>query len=126
MLPSDPIAGSVLRQTTIGKDGIADIVVELTDTLDRGRLPRLSLPPNYLAAKLASAVPVLSGEPIPLPVALLKPALVELCEKASWPIAVSVPSRSAPSDGPESSDRERGQGLLRSPAHRDRGRRPRA
>src|SRR3954471_20698757 len=54
------------------------IVVELTDTLDRGRLPRLSLPPNYLAAKLASAVPVLSGEPIPLPVALLKPALVEL------------------------------------------------
>jgi flavin-dependent dehydrogenase len=37
-LPSDPIAGGVLRQTTIGKDGIADVVVELTDVRTNGPL----------------------------------------------------------------------------------------
>jgi FdhE protein len=48
--------------------------------LDGGRLPRLSLPPKYLAAKLARGVPALAGEPIPLPVPVLAPILVELCE----------------------------------------------
>jgi thioredoxin reductase len=37
-LPSDPLAGGVLRQTTIGKDGIADVVVELTDVRTNGPL----------------------------------------------------------------------------------------
>ena len=41
--------------------------------------PRLSLPPRYLAAKLQRGVPALAGEPIPLPVPLLKPALLALC-----------------------------------------------
>ena len=56
------------------------LVAALAATLDKGRLPRLSLPPKYLAAKLARGVPVLAGEPIPLPVAILKPTLLRLCE----------------------------------------------
>jgi FdhE protein len=56
------------------------LVSDLGATLEAGRLPRLSLPPKYLAAKLARGVPVLAGEPIPLPVAVLRPALGRLCE----------------------------------------------
>jgi len=56
------------------------LVSDLAATLEAGRLPRLSLPPKYLAAKLARGVPVLAGEPIPLPVAALRPALGQLCE----------------------------------------------
>lgn len=59
------------------------LVVELAETLDYARLPRLSLPPKYLAAKLARGVPVLAGEPIPLPVAALRPTLLRLCEELS-------------------------------------------
>jgi FdhE protein len=54
-------------------------VVELTATIERGRLPRLSLPPKYVAAKLARGVPAMAAEPIPLPVAALTPPLVRLC-----------------------------------------------
>lgn len=57
------------------------LVIDVMDVIDRGRLPRLSLPPKYLAAKLARGVPALSGEPIPLPLAVLKPALIRLCEE---------------------------------------------
>src|SRR5512144_308120 len=56
------------------------LVTELADRIERGRLPRLSLPPRYLAAKLQRGIPALAGEPIPLPVPLLKPALVTLCD----------------------------------------------
>lgn len=55
------------------------LVGDLADRIDRGRLPRLSLPPRYLAAKLKRGMPALAGEPIPLPVPLLKPALLALC-----------------------------------------------
>jgi len=55
-------------------------VVELAAVLDGGRLPKLSLPPRYLAAKLARGVPALAGEPIPLPLPALTPALLQLCE----------------------------------------------
>jgi FdhE protein len=54
-------------------------VVELSHVIDHGRLPRLSLPPKYLAAKLARGVPALAGEPIPLPVQMLVRPLVQLC-----------------------------------------------
>jgi FdhE protein len=54
-------------------------VIDLARTIEAGRLPRLSLPAKYLAAKLSRGVPVLSGEPIPLPAALLKPALLRFC-----------------------------------------------
>jgi len=56
------------------------LVTELGKTIENGRLPRLSLPPKYLAAKLARGVPVFAGEPLPLPVPLLRKALVELSE----------------------------------------------
>lgn len=56
------------------------LVNELGRTIDAGRLPRLSLPPKYLAAKLARGVPAFAGEPIPLPVPLLRIALVKLSE----------------------------------------------
>ena len=59
------------------------LVVDLAETVERDRPPRLSLPPKYLAAKLARGVPVLSGEPIPLPTAILKPTLLKLCEALS-------------------------------------------
>src|SRR5437762_399984 len=42
------------------------IVVDVANALDAGRLPRLSLPPRYVAAKLARGVPLIAGEPIPL------------------------------------------------------------
>jgi FdhE protein len=61
--------------------GLLTLVIDLTRTIEGGRLPRLSLPAKYLAAKLSRGVPVLSGEPIPLPAALLKPALVRFCDE---------------------------------------------
>jgi FdhE protein len=63
-----------LQQRLIG------IVIGLADTLEHGRLPRLSLPPRYLAAKLGRGIPALAGEPIPVPVPVLKPALGALCD----------------------------------------------
>ncbi len=56
------------------------LVAELAAGLSGGRVPRLSLPPKYLAAKLARGVPVFAGEPIPLPVPMLAPALLHLCD----------------------------------------------
>jgi FdhE protein len=55
-------------------------MIDLAGTLARGKLPRLSLPPKYVAAKLARGVPALAGEPIPLPVPVLTPALLQLCD----------------------------------------------
>jgi FdhE protein len=60
--------------------GLLTLVIDLSRAIDGGRLPRLSLPAKYLAAKLSRGVPALSGEPIPLPAALLKPALVSFCD----------------------------------------------
>jgi FdhE protein len=56
-------------------------VVDLAHTIEGGRLPRLSLPGKYLAAKLTRGVPILAGEPIPLPTALLTSALLRFCEE---------------------------------------------
>jgi FdhE protein len=55
-------------------------VMDAAEVLDAGRLPRLSLPPKYLAAKLARGVPAFAGEPIPLPVPALTPTLLRLCD----------------------------------------------
>jgi FdhE protein len=55
------------------------LVVDLAGTIERGRLPRLSLPPKYVAAKLDRGVPAFAGEPIPLPVLVLTPPLLQLC-----------------------------------------------
>jgi FdhE protein len=53
-------------------------VIDAAAVLENGRLPRLSLPPKYLAAKLARGVPALAGEPIPVPAAVLAPLAVQL------------------------------------------------
>lgn len=55
-------------------------MIDLAATIAAGRLPRLSLPPKYLAAKLVRGVPALAGEPIPLPVPVLAPTLLLLCD----------------------------------------------
>src|SRR5438552_2100091 len=55
------------------------LVSGVSDGLE-GRLPRLSLPQKYLAAKLARGVPIFAGEPVPLPVALLRRAVLQLCD----------------------------------------------
>jgi FdhE protein len=60
---------------------LLDLVIGLTQRLERSRLPRLSLPPKYLAAKLAKGVPALAGEPIPLPAALLSDTMTRLCRE---------------------------------------------
>jgi FdhE protein len=55
------------------------LVISLEQGIESGRLPRLSLPPKYLAAKLARGVPVLAGEPIPVPVGILSRTLLRMC-----------------------------------------------
>jgi hypothetical protein len=56
------------------------LVSDLAGAIEGGRLPRLSLPAKYLAAKLLRGVPALSGEPIPLPAALLTSFLGRFCD----------------------------------------------
>jgi FdhE protein len=57
---------------------LVELVIGLTLTIEGGRLPRLSMPPKYVAAKLSRGVPALAGEPIPLPVQTLTTALLRL------------------------------------------------
>jgi FdhE protein len=56
------------------------LVIDLAQRLDSGRLPKLSLPPKYLAVKLARGVPALAVEPIPVPVPAVVPTLLQLCD----------------------------------------------
>ena len=56
------------------------IVIDTAHAIASSRLPRLSLPPKYLAAKLGRGVPVLAGEPIPVPLSLLHGSLLALCD----------------------------------------------
>src|SRR5262245_51119045 len=59
---------------------LVTIVADLETGLAHGRMPRLSLPPRYWMAKLGLAVPVSAGEPIPLPIPVLRPTLLRLCD----------------------------------------------
>ena len=56
-------------------------VVEVTRGIEAQPLPRLSLPPKYVAAKLARGVPALAQEPIPVPATALTPPLLRLCRE---------------------------------------------
>ena len=56
-------------------------VVDLTDIVERAPLPRLSLPPRYLAAKLTRGIPGLAAEPMPLPLQVMTPALLGMCDE---------------------------------------------
>jgi len=49
--------------------------LDLLDAIENGHVPRLSLPPRYVAAKLGRRVPALSAEPIPVPTPVLAPGL---------------------------------------------------
>jgi len=55
------------------------VVIAAAEAIE-GRLLRLSLPPKYLDAKLKRGVPILIGEPIPLPLQVLKDAFLKLCD----------------------------------------------
>jgi FdhE protein len=55
-------------------------VVDLTEIVERAPLPRLSLPPRYLAAKLTRGIPALAAEPMPLPLQVMTPALLGMCD----------------------------------------------
>jgi FdhE protein len=59
---------------------LLEIVIDLAARLGAERMPRLSLPPRYLAAKLARRTPAFANEPIPLPVPILSAALPRLCD----------------------------------------------
>jgi FdhE protein len=59
---------------------LISLVIDLAAAIEGGRLPRLSLPPKYIAAKLARGVPALAGEPVPLPVAALTPSVLRFCD----------------------------------------------
>jgi FdhE protein len=72
-----------LEQAIALQRRLVAVVLEAADTVARHRLPRLSLPAKYLAAKLASGVPALAGEPIPVPATALKPTLIRLCRELS-------------------------------------------
>src|SRR5437773_11026559 len=60
---------------------LLSLVIGLDELLSQRRLPRLSLPGRYLAAKLTRGVPALATEPIPLPVATLTDTLLGLCRE---------------------------------------------
>jgi FdhE protein len=62
------------------QEKLVGLVMTLADAIEHGRLPRLSLPPRYVAAKLHKGIPALATEPIPMPTAMLSPTLVELCD----------------------------------------------
>jgi FdhE protein len=67
-------------QPAIGvQQRLVSLIVDLLDTLEHGNVPRLSLPPRYLAAKLARGVPAIAAEPIPVPLPVLVPALLGIC-----------------------------------------------
>jgi hypothetical protein len=74
--PTGPISepALVLQQELLSR------TVELADAIAGGRLPRLSLPPKYVATKLKRGVPALAGEPIPVPVTVLTPVMFQLCD----------------------------------------------
>jgi FdhE protein len=61
------------------QERLLTIVVSTAAAIE-GKLPRLSLPPKYLDAKLNRGVPILIGEPIPLPVHVLTASFLQLCD----------------------------------------------
>src|SRR5947207_4239029 len=55
------------------------IVADVSRELDEAGVPGLSLSSEYLAAKLTRGMPALAGEPIPLPMPVLGPPLLQFC-----------------------------------------------
>ncbi|MGE0706206.1 MAG: formate dehydrogenase accessory protein FdhE [Vicinamibacterales bacterium] len=61
------------------QEQLVKVALDLLDAVEHGHVPRLSLPPKYIAAKLGRGVPALTAEPIPMPAEVLGPGLVRLC-----------------------------------------------
>ena len=55
-------------------------LIKLETVLERDGLPQLSLAPADISGKLARGAPVLRGEDISIPLALLGPLIVEFCD----------------------------------------------
>jgi FdhE protein len=99
-------------------------VLDAARVFDTGRLPKLSLPPRYLAAKLARGVPAFAGEPIPVPVPVLTPTLLQLCDAlaaggagdAAEHIKTAIESRSMDAGSLLTASLQRDQGALRTGA----------
>src|SRR3954453_19560186 len=75
MLGNKPDLGAAvaLQRTLLG------LVIDLTGQFERAaRRPKLTLPPRYLTTKLASGIPALTGEPVQVPVDMLRPTLLGL------------------------------------------------
>ncbi len=68
-----------LRPAVALQRRLLELVIDLGARLGRAPTPRLSLPGKYVAAKILRGVPAFAGEPIPIPVPLLAPALANLC-----------------------------------------------
>src|SRR5262245_793547 len=71
----DHAQGVELQRTLLGRE------IDLLEVISTGGLPGLSLPAGYLATKLRRGIPVLHGEPIPLPARLLTVSAREFSER---------------------------------------------
>jgi hypothetical protein len=75
MLESRPELGAAVSL----QRGLIGQVIDLAGAFERpGGVPRLSLPPRYVTAKLDSGVPTLAGEPVQVPVESIRPTLLGL------------------------------------------------
>lgn len=54
--------------------------IDLLEFIRNGGMPGLALPPGYVSAKLKRGVPVLHGEPVPLPSTVLALGAREFCD----------------------------------------------
>lgn len=59
---------------------LLEVAFDLLDAIQDGHVPRLSLPPRYVAAKLGRGVAALVAEPIPVPTQVLAPGLFQYCD----------------------------------------------
>ncbi len=58
---------------------LLNLEIGLLEKIRGGGMPSLSLPQGYIAAKLRRGIPVLHGEPVPLPALLLAVGAREFC-----------------------------------------------
>ena len=70
-----------LTPAVVLQRGLIAAVLDTTAALEGGRMPKLSLPARYLAAKLTRGIPVFAGEPIPLPAPLLTAAVFRIADE---------------------------------------------
>lgn len=79
--------------------------IDMLEVFRGGGVPRVSLPPAYVRAKLARGVPALHGEPVPLPSKVLELSAREYCDHlarggaAESAVAVADALRSGALDG---------------------------